>query len=128
MFRPCLVLLAKLHCSSCILCCFFFNHFFLSNYTLAKITKLLYFRKWKALLHEAILLAPCLAILLWHKLRWKFPEHPLKLNISCNVFVKMSFAEIIIKFHFSHCMLQCSSKNRPSHRPWPSSIQPERMP
>ena len=122
MFRPCLVLLAKLHCSSCILCCFFFNHFFLSNHTLAKITKLLYFQKLKALLREAILLAPCLAILLWHKLHWKFPEHPLKLNMSRNVFVAVSFEEISIKFHFSHYMLRCSSKDRPSHRP--SSIQP----
>ena len=122
MFRPCLVLLAKLHCSSCILCCFFVNHFFSSNHTLAKLTKLLYFQKLKALLREAILLAPCLAILLWHKLHWKFPEHPLKLNMSRNVFVAVSFEEISIKFHFSHYMLRCSSKDRPSHRP--SSIQP----
>ena len=123
MFRPCLVLLAKLHCSSCILCCFFVNHFFSSNHTLAKITKLLYFQKLKALFHEAILLAPCLAILSWHKLHWKFPEHPLiKLKMSRNVFVAVSSAEISTKFHFSHHMLRCSSKNIPSHRP--SSIQP----
>ena len=74
------------------------------------------------MLREAILLAPCLAILLWHKLHWKFPEHPLKLNMSRNVFVAVSFAEISIKFHCSHYMLRCSSKNVPSHRP--SSILP----